>query len=200
MCATADPGPVVEYPKALEREVSLEDGARVRIRPILPEDETRLVTLYGRLSQHTAYQRFFTVMKRLPPDWASYFARVDYRRRMALVAERDWDWRPELIGVVRYEASDDEEDAAEVAIVIQDGWQGRGLGTILLNELLRAAETNGIRRFRAHVLADNRRALALLSRLTDIEERKTDAGIISVLVARRRASPDRTGSDRTERP
>lgn len=181
---------MVEYPREFDREVTLKDGARVRIRPILPEDETRLVTLYGRLSQHTAYQRFFTVMKQLPPDWASYFARVDYRRRMALVAERDWDWRPELIGVARYEASDEEEDAAEVAIVIQDYWQGRGLGAILLNELLRAGEANGIIRFRAHVLADNRRALALLARLTDIQERKTDAGIISVLVTRRSVPPD----------
>jgi len=90
-----------DYPREFEREMTLKDGAPVRIRPILPEDEARLVTLYGRLSRHTAYQRFFTIMKRLPSDLAYHFANVDYRRRMALVAERDLDWRPELIGVAR---------------------------------------------------------------------------------------------------
>ena len=96
---------MAEYPKDVEREVTLKNGARVRVRPILPEDEARLVTLYGRLSRHTAYERFFTVMKRLPANWAHHFANVDYRRRMALVVERDLEWRPEVIGVARYEAS-----------------------------------------------------------------------------------------------
>ncbi len=173
-----------EYPREFEREVTLQDGARVRIRPILPEDETRLVTLYGRLSQHTAYQRFFTVMNRLPPDWAHYFANVDYRRRMALVVERDLEWRPELIGVARYEPSD-EEDTAEVALVVQDYWQGKGLGTLLLEEILRAGEANGIRQFRAYVLADNRRMLAMLSRLTDVQQRKIEQGVVDILFTRR---------------
>ena len=173
-----------EYPREVEREVTLKEGGCVRIRPVLPEDETRLVTLYGRLSRHTAYQRFFTVMKRLPSDWAHHFANVDYRRRMALVAERDLEWRPELIGVARYEPSD-EEDTAEVAIVVQDYWQGKGLGTILLKEILRAGEGNGIRRFRAYVLADNHRMLAMLSRLTHIHQRKIEQGVVEILFTRR---------------
>ncbi len=176
-----------EYPREFEQEITLKDGARVRIRPVLPEDETRLVTLYGRLSPHVAYQRFFTVMNRLPPDWAHYFANVDYRRRMALVVERDLEWRPELIGVARYEPSD-EEDTAEVAIVVQDYWQGKGLGTILLKEILRAGEANGIRRFRAYVLADNHRMLAMLSRLTNIQQRKIEQGVVDILLTRRVAA------------
>lgn len=172
------------YPKVFEREVTLKDGTRLRIRPILPEDEPRQVTLYGRLSRRTKYQRFFTVMKRLPPEWTHYFANVDYRQRMALVVERDLGWRPELIGVARYEPSD-EKDTAEAAIVVQDYWQGRGLGTILLKEILRAGERNGIRRFRAYALADNHRMLAVLSRWTDIQERKTYEGVMEVLFTRR---------------
>ncbi len=175
---------LAQYPREFEREVILGDGTRVRIRPILPEDEPRLITLYGQLSPHTKYQRFFAVMKRLPPDWAHYFANVDFRRRLALVAERDLDWRPELIGVARYEPSE-EQDTAEVAIVVQDYWQGKGLGTILLNNILRAGEANGIRRFRAYALADNRRMLALLSRLTDVQQRKIDQGVVEILFTRR---------------
>jgi len=176
-----------EYPREFEQEITLEDGTRVRIRPVLPEDEPRLVTLYGRLSPDTAHQRFFTIMKRLPQDWAHYFANVDYRRRMALVAERDLEWRPELIGVARYEPSD-EEDTAEFAIVIQDYWQGRGLGTILLEEILRAGEANGIRRFRAYVLVDNHRMLAMLSRLTDVQQRTIERGVANILFTRRATS------------
>jgi len=172
------------YPREFEREVTLKDGARVRIRPVLPEDENRLVTLYGRLSRDTKYQRFFTVRNRLPPDWAHYFANVDYRRRLALVAERDLDWRPELIGVARYEASD-EEGTAEVAMVVQDYWQGKGLGTILLKAILRVGEANGIRRFRAYALADNHRMLAMLSRLTNIQQRRIEEGVVDIVFTRR---------------
>ncbi len=176
-----------KYPDELDREVTLKDGTRVRIRPILPEDESRLVTLYGQLSPHTKYQRFFAIMKRLPPDWAHYFANVDFRRRMALVAERDLDWRPELIGVARYEPSE-EQDTAEVAIVVQDYWQGKGLGTILLDDILRAGEASGIRRFRAYALADNHRMLAMLSRLTDIQQRKIEQGVVEILFTGRGTS------------
>jgi len=77
------------YPRELERAVVLRDGSYLRIRPIRPDDEPRLVDLYGRLSEHTAYQRFFTLMRRLPPSWFHFFANVDYRNRLALVAERD---------------------------------------------------------------------------------------------------------------
>ncbi len=112
---------------------------------------------------------------------------------MALVAEHALEWRPELIGVARYDASN-EENVADIAIVVQDHWQGRGLGSILLNELLGAGEANGIRRFRAHVLADNRRTLAMLSRLTDIEERRRDGpAIILVLTRPQRASQPKGG-------
>ncbi len=180
-------------PRALERTVTLRDGAPVGIRPILPEDEGRLVTLYSRLSPETAQQRFLTVMKQLPQSWARYFANVDYRWRMALVAERDRDWRPELIGVARYEASPG-GDTAEVAIVVQDDWQGKGLGPILLTEIMRAGEANGIRRFRAHVLADNHRVLALLGRLTDVQERSTKQRVVTLRFALRHAPPEPTMS------
>jgi hypothetical protein len=79
----------------------------------------------------------------------------------------------------------DEEDTAEVALVVQDYWQGKGLGTILLEEILRAGGANGIRRFRAYVLADNRRMLAMLSRLTDVQERKIEQGVVDILFTRR---------------
>ncbi len=179
--AVPQPAP---YPADLEREVALRDGTRLRVRPIRADDAPRLIEYYGRLSAHTAYQRFFGVMKRLPPDWARLLATVDYRRRLALVAERGPRENPELIAVARYEPTD-REDTAEVAFVVQDGWQGRGLGATLLRALLDAAAGRGIRRFRAYVLADNSRMLDLLRRFTEIEEHKLDAGVVELVFTRR---------------
>lgn len=174
-----------EYPTALERVVLLADGTEVRLRPIRPEDAPRLIEFYDRLSRHTAYQRFFTVMKRLPPDWARLLATVDYRRRLALVAEHGP--AAELVAVARYEPTDDPH-TAEVAFVVQDSFQGKGLGTKLLQALLEAAQARGIQRFRAYVLADNTRMLDLLNRFTDIRERDIGSGVASLLFEPRRPS------------
>jgi len=174
------------YPRELVRTVVLKDGFSARIRPIRPDDEPRLVDLYERLSRHTAYQRFFTVLRRLPNDWYHFFANVDYVRRLALVAERETVAGTQLIGVGRYEPSE-EPDAAEVAFVVEDGWQGRGLGAVLLEAVLRAAEARGIRRFRADVLADNHRMLRLLATRTEVEERKTEEGVTGLRFRRRAA-------------
>lgn len=168
------------YPRELVRDVTLGDTTCVHIRPIKPEDAERLIDLHSRLSRHTAYQRFFTVLKRLPPDWARMLSDVDYQRRLALVAEIDTPRGVELIGVARWEPTD-REDTVEVAFVVQDGWQGKGLGRILLFDLLRAAEARGISRFVAFVLADNGRMIGLLTRFTDVQSRHIDSGIVEIV-------------------
>jgi RimJ/RimL family protein N-acetyltransferase len=164
------------YPRELVRTIALKDGFSARLRPIRPDDEPRLVDLYERLSRHTAYQRFFTVLRRLPADWYHFFANVDYVRRLALVAERETVAGVQLIGVGRYEPAE-EPDTAEVAFVVEDGWQGRGLGGILLDAVLGAAEARGIHRFSAYVQADNHRMLRLLATKTRVEDRKTEEGV-----------------------
>jgi RimJ/RimL family protein N-acetyltransferase len=164
------------YPTELERAVRLRDGTPLHLRPIRPDDAPRLVEFYDRLSRHTAYQRFFTVMRRLPPDWARVLASVDYRRRLALVVEHG----SELVAVARYEPTN-EPDTVEVSFVVQDGFQGQGLGVILLRALLEAAQARGIHRFRAFVLADNVRMLDLLARFTHVLERSFQAGVVNIL-------------------
>jgi RimJ/RimL family protein N-acetyltransferase len=168
------------YPGGLERHMALKNGETLRIRPIRPDDEPRLVELYSRLSRRTAYQRFFTVMRRLPSDWFHYFANVDYRRRLALVAERETVAGVEIVGVGRYEPSD-EEGTGEVAFVLEDGYQGQGLGALLLDAVIQAGTERGLTRFRAYVLAENRRMLSLLAHHTRIVESKTEQGETIVL-------------------
>jgi RimJ/RimL family protein N-acetyltransferase len=181
MCATGPDAPA-PYPLDLEREIVLRDGSRVRRRPICPDDEPRLSSLYDRLSRFTAYQRFFAAMNRLPPDWAHFLANVDYRQRLALVVENPSDG--ELIAVARYECTD-RRDTAEIAFVVLDEWQNRGLGGMLISDLLSAAEARGVRRFIAYVLADNMRMVGLLERFTEILERRVESGVITFLCVRR---------------
>jgi len=176
------------YPADLAREVTCRDGARVRMRPIRPEDAPRLQALHGRLSRESIYQRFFGATPRLPTPWARFLAEVDYRGRLALVLERGPDADPELIGVGRYEPTT-EPHTAEVAFVIEDQWQGKGLGTVLFTALLTAARDRGIRHFRADVLADNRRMLDLITRFTCVDSRETQDAITSLVFSLPPAGP-----------
>jgi RimJ/RimL family protein N-acetyltransferase len=172
-----------DYPVDLERELTLRDGAVVRLRPIRPDDAPGLQALHTRLSAGTAYQRFFAIVKRLSPGWARVLATVDYDRRLALVIEAPATDDPGLIAVGRYDALD-EPDTVEIAFVVQDNWQNRGLGTLLFDAILRAAAARSFRRFRAYVLSDNRRMLDLITRFTRVESRKTEGGVTELVFTR----------------
>ena len=166
---------------ALESDFVLKDGTSVHIRPIRPEDDRALVEIFNRSSPQTVYQRFFAALPELTPGMARHLSHVNYDDRMALVAETGAG----PVGVARYERTSD-PGLVELGLVIQDDWQNRGLGRILLHEILRAAESNGIHRFRADVLAENRRMLHLIATECQIEERRTEAGVTTVLFTARR--------------
>ena len=174
------------FPGDVERVVVLRNGASLRLRPIRPDDAPRLMALCHRLSPRTVYQRFFSP-RRLRPEEAYAFANVDYRERMALVEEVDTGQEPDLIGVARY-AIAKEAAVADIGLVIEDGWQGLGLGPILLKEILHAGAQRGIRDFRADVLTENRRALRLLARYTHIAQSSTSDGVTSIAFRRRENS------------
>lgn len=164
-----------------EQTVSLRNGALVRLRAIRPDDAPRLMALSRRLSPRTVYQRFFS-FRRLLPEEAHAFSNVDYRRRMAVVAEVDDGPSSELVGVARYGIS--EEGTADIGLVVADGWQGLGLGSLLLEEILAAGERRGFYRFSADVLTDNRRALRLLAQHTTITHRAVSDGVTSLVFHR----------------
>ena len=160
----------------MHSDFALKDGASAHIRPIRPEDEQALVEIFNRSSPQTVYQRFFSALPELSPSMAHHLSHVNYKDRFALVAEVDRG----PVGVARYERTDD-PGLIELGLVIMDEWQNRGLGRILLREIMRAAEQNGIYRFRADVLAENRRMLRLLATEGHIQERRTEAGVTSIL-------------------
>jgi RimJ/RimL family protein N-acetyltransferase len=170
----------------LESDFTLKDGSSVHIRPIRPEDDHTLVEIFNHSSPQTVYQRFFTALPEMPPAMAHYLSNVDYRHRLALIAETDI----QPVGVARYDCTND-PDLVELGLAIVDDWQNRGLGRILLREILRAAEENGIHRFCADVLAENRRMLRLLATESQIQNWKTEAGVTTVSLTSRRTGTRR---------
>ena len=170
-------------PAGIEQVVVLRNGASVHLRPISPDDAPRLVALCHRLSSRTVYQRFFSP-RRLRLEEAHALANVDYRERMALVGEVDTGQEPELVGVARYGPAADAA-TADIGLVVEDGWQGLGLGPILLEALLQAGAQSGIHEFSADVLTENRRALRLLAQYTQITRSTTRDGVTSITFRRR---------------
>jgi GNAT superfamily N-acetyltransferase len=167
-------------PAVLESDVTLKDGSSIHIRMIRPEDDLRLVEMSRRLSPHSVYQRFFNALPELTPGMARHLANLNSANRLAVIAEIG----SELIGVGRYEPTED-ADVVELALVILDEWQNRGLGRILLRALFDAGKANGIYQFQADVIAENRRLLRLLATEALISARKTEAGITSLTMVPR---------------
>ena len=138
------------YPPSWEADVVAADGGTVHLRPIMPTDAAALIEFHNGLSVRTRYLRFFSAYPRMPERDVIRFTTVDHRDRVALVALL----ADKIIAVGRYERTPG-TDEAEVAFVVADAHQGRGIGSVLLEHLAAAARERGIRRFTAVVLAEN---------------------------------------------
>src|SRR5215203_6009532 len=143
-----------------QKRLVLRDGASVPVRRIRAEDAAALQRLVGRSSDRSVELRFFGPLKELSDEMAARFADVDGEDRYALVA-LDPEDPQEIVGVVRYEREGD-TDGAEYAALIEDRFQGRGLGIGLSRRLVEAARKNGIRRLFALVMRENAGMLSLL--------------------------------------
>jgi RimJ/RimL family protein N-acetyltransferase len=143
--------------------LGLRDGTRVPVREVRAEDAAALQRLVGRSSDRSTELRFFGPLKELSDGMAERFADVDGKDRFALVA-LDPEAPDEIVGVVRY-AREGGTDGAEYAALIEDRFQGRGLGIGLTRRLVEAARQNGIRRLFAMVMRENTRMLGLLRSL-----------------------------------
>ncbi|MFC8700082.1 bifunctional acetate--CoA ligase family protein/GNAT family N-acetyltransferase [Streptomyces parvus] len=150
------------YPDHWEADVVLRDGGTARIRPITTDDAERLVSFYEQVSDESKYYRFFAPYPRLSDRDVHRFTHHDYVDRVGLAVTIGG----EFIGTVRYDRIDDTgrpasapADEAEVAFLVQDAHQGRGVASALLEHIAAVARERGIRRFAAEVLPANNKMI-----------------------------------------
>lgn len=132
-------------------DVLLSDGSTVGLRPIRPQDAPEIVAMHGRFSERTRYLRYFSPYPRIPERDLHRFVTVDHRDREAFVVLAG----DRIVAVGRYERLGPAAPEAEVAFVVEDAYQGRGIGSVLLEHLADAARRAGIGHFVAEVLPTN---------------------------------------------
>lgn len=152
------------YPDHLVQRLTLEDGTPVTIRPIRPEDAGIEQAFVRNLSDESRYFRFMDTVRELSPRMLMHFTQVDYERHMALIAVTEDKGREVQVAVARYVA-DDDLMSCEFAIAVADAWQHKGLGTRLLQALMAAARSAGLRVMHGEVLAANHKMLSLMAQL-----------------------------------
>src|ERR1035438_2458765 len=150
---TAVTAPSFEYPGEREADIVLRDGSTLRVRPVRADNESAIRTFLEGLSQESIGFRFFGAANL---EWATKWSLdVDYADRFALIAETGTPLR--VIAHAAYVRIDAER--AEVAFLVDDSWQGRGISTILLAHLAGIAEQHGINTFCAEVMPANHRMI-----------------------------------------
>lgn len=150
--------PLGVYPTELET-IATFDGVEVFFRPIKPTDEPLMQNLFYSLSKESIYYRFFAGMAAMSHAQAQRYTTIDYQKEMAIVGVLQEE-QEEIIAVGRY-VVDPESNLAEVAFLVRDDWQRKGIGDWLHQYMVRIAKVRGITGFKAQVLQDNRHVLHL---------------------------------------
>ncbi len=140
----------------------LDDGTQVSFRSILPTDEPHMRDLLYNLSQETIYYRFMSRQQRFTHRQILDFVYIDHRRDVAIVGTVPEAHGEEIIAVGRYYLNS-RNNRAEVAFVVRDGWQNKGIGSFMFRHLIAIARRNGIAGFTAEVLRDNYRMQAIFN-------------------------------------
>ncbi|WP_425596157.1 GNAT family N-acetyltransferase [Promicromonospora iranensis] len=173
-----------EYPVEWEADVVLRDGSTTHVRPIRPEDSDALQRFQMAQSERSTYLRFFAALQRIPERMLTQLVTVDHVGRTALVAVRPGTGGEDIVGVARYDVTDDQPGrrTAEVAFNIADALQGQGLGSVLLEHIAAAARERGVHRFVAEVLPQNRAMLGVFREAGYAVEQHLDDGVVTVSI------------------
>ncbi|MFF2848550.1 GNAT family N-acetyltransferase [Streptomyces sp. NPDC058001] len=169
------------YPSHWEADVVLRDGGTARIRPITVDDADRLVSFYEQVSDESKYYRFFAPYPRLSDKDVHRFTHHDFVDRVGLAATVGG----EFIATVRYDRIDANglsatapADEAEVAFLVQDAHQGRGVASALLEHIAAVARERDIRRFAAEVLPANNKMIKVFTDAGYQQKRSFEDGVV----------------------
>ncbi|HKQ61230.1 MAG TPA: GNAT family N-acetyltransferase [Candidatus Polarisedimenticolaceae bacterium] len=155
--------PRAVYPWAEARRESLRGGEPVIVRPVRLSDEEPLRDLFYRLSDESTYRRFMAYRKRHPHEEMQRLVDLDYEQSMALVVCTQEDGVESILAMSRYDV-DPATRLADVAFVVRDAWQGRGIGTLLLRRMSEIARDRGLPGFTADVLSTNHPMLSVFQK------------------------------------
>ncbi len=161
-------------PPDYRKEITLLDGSKATVRPIVCEDKPALLEFHSRLSEETLFLRYHYFKGKLTDSDLKNFCEIDYSDVMALVAEAEREGRKAIIGVGRYSRIPPDH-TAEVAFVVQDNEQHKGIGTQLLKYLAILAWQRGIRYFVGEVLRQNGRMLSIFRKSDPKMEQEIDS-------------------------
>jgi acyl-CoA hydrolase len=145
----------VEYPAELERYDTLRDGTQIFFRPVKPTDEPALSEMLYSLSTQSVRSRYFTHTMTFPHKDVQKLTNIDYENDLAIVGVVPSPAGEEIVAIAQY-FLDPKTGAAEVAFIVQDEWQQKGMGSCLLDTLTQIARQRGVKRFSAAVLASNK--------------------------------------------
>jgi GNAT superfamily N-acetyltransferase len=146
-------------------ETTLDDGTRLRIRPIRPDDKERLVRGFERLSPQSRYRRFFRHIDHLTDRQLAYLTEVDGHDHVAWIATLPDEPGEPGVGVARWVRLRDDPEVAEAAVTVIDAYHNRGIGRRLLLVAAASAIERGVSAFRVSVMADNQPMIQLLKEL-----------------------------------
>jgi RimJ/RimL family protein N-acetyltransferase len=152
---------MAEYPSQYESGLLLNDGSRIRLRPIRRNDTEAWLAFVNGLSTHSKYLRFHHVIKNMGMEDAQRFCSVDYKDSFALIAETFWKGHRDIIAIGRYNRLNVGNNA-EFAVVVEDAFQRKGIGTKIMDSLVKAAHDNGITTFEGDILTENYVMMAVL--------------------------------------
>jgi len=153
------------------------DGTAIRIRAIRPDDQEHLHEHFRGLSEQSVYFRFMGIKRDLSPQDLKRLTELDFKIHVGLAATVTEQGRERFIGIGRYIRGSDPH-RAEVAFAILDEYQGRGIGTLLLEHLSLIADANGIAEFEADVLGENRQMLEVFAHSGFQYRRALDSGVV----------------------
>ena len=185
-------------PRHYAVEEVLRDGRSIHIRAIRPDDRARLVEHFARLSARSVYFRFFGAKRRLTDQELDHFTRLDFVDQVALIATLVERGEERIIGVGRYAALPARR-AADVAFAVADEHQGRGIGSLLLDHLLRIARARGIVEFHADVLGENNRMLEVFAATGFVVTSSTEAGVVHLCFPTEETDRSRAAAHARER-
>lgn len=153
---------MVHYPKEFEISKKLKDGTEIILRSIKPEDEPLWLEMFNNFSESSVWNRFFNIVKDPSHKFRARFCDINYENEIAIVAISKNENK--MLGVVRF-TLDVDKKSGELAFIVADPWQNKGLGTMMVEHLINICRKKKIETIYSFILPNNYGSIRFLKKL-----------------------------------